>query len=137
MPPRKDVKTPGIIFLRPHRLPPGFCISNILEFGTTNKGLFNGHGDICARSRVVVSFAQPIRRRPTSRSLLVARVTCCAHKRSGDRASAGLSNFFVICWLNSSAPTRTENSFLDVWSSSRNRLIREHRHLRSRAAARN
>ena len=32
-------ETPGIIFLRPHRLPPEFCISNILLFGTTNKGL--------------------------------------------------------------------------------------------------
>lgn len=33
------MKTPGIIFLAPHRLPPQFCISNALEFGTTNKEL--------------------------------------------------------------------------------------------------
>lgn len=54
----EDVKTPGIILLSPHRLPPEFCISNALEFGTTNNGLLK-------TSVVKVSLvwsAQPIRR---------------------------------------------------------------------------
>ena len=68
LPPRKDVKTLRIIVLRPHRLLPEFWISNVVEFGTTNKGLLN----ICG----VLTLVQGCSTNPWSPRLLISCFEC-------------------------------------------------------------